>query len=214
MLGIEFLVLIPFTLRFKSLARNEKWIYYYLLVSFIFAGGSLIWSKVWGNNMIFVNTMTLLQFYILSMFYATVIKGLNIRKVVRMLTLIISIVFVADIMFVEGHKAFNSIFTSIRTLVLLVYGVIFFLQLQKDEELIENAVFINTVPNFWFNAGLFVYLCCSFILTLSYNLLQRTDDPAVRTMAKTLTMSLNYAGGVIEIIFFYIGFLKIKRPNK
>ncbi|UYQ95160.1 hypothetical protein MKQ68_08625 [Chitinophaga horti] len=213
LLGIEFLVLIPFSLRFATLAKNERWIFYYLAVSFVFAAGSKILQATVGNNMLFVNLMTLLQFYLLSMYYFTVIKSQKVHRVIGILLAGITVLFIADILFIEGSRTFNSIFSSARTLVLLIYGIIFFMELQKDEQLLEQSIFINMVPDFWFNAGLFVYLCCSFILTLGYNLMQRTLLPEDMKTAQSLTMSLHYIGGVVEIIFFYVGFLKIKRVS-
>ncbi|WP_295123969.1 hypothetical protein [uncultured Chitinophaga sp.] len=166
------------------------------------------------NNMLFVSVMNLLQFYVLSMFYFTVIKNPVVHKAIRLLLVITSLIFVLDLTLIEGTKAFNSIFTSFRTLVLIVYGTIFFLQLQKDEQMIEQSIYINAVPDFWFNAGLFVYLCCSFIFTLSYNFLQKMDMSSEQIRAAVgISAALHYTSGVCEIILFYVGFRKIKRAR-
>lgn len=214
LLGIEFIILIPFSLKFRSLTKNEKWIYCYLLVSFVYAGVSLVMKFYKMNNMLFVTIMNLAQFYVLSMFYLNVIKNPAVHRAIKILLAITTLIFIIDLQFIEGTKAFNSIFTSFRTFVLIAYGTIFFIELQKDERLIERSIYINSVPDFWFNAGLFVYLCCSFIFTLSYNFIQKMDMPREQiNAANGITVSLHYIAGICEIILFYIGFLKIKRAR-
>jgi len=204
MVGIETLCLIPFTIKYKQLNKAGKCIYYYLVVSLLFAVGSDL-LRTTGNNMWFMTIMYFLQFVILSTFFYYVIHSLFIRKLIKIVSGVVVGVFIIDYSKLEGLKFFNSISTSISSFILITYGVLFFFQLLRDEELIQKSIYINSLPSFWFNAGLFIYLCCSFMFNLSYNFLQTNAITTITLLA------LIYISGIIQVILFYIGVLKVKR---
>lgn len=212
MLGIECLLLIPFSQKYKHLRNEGKVIFVYLITSIIFAGGSYLMGFVLRmNNMLFVAIMTLVQYYVLSMFYYFVVRGLHAKKIIMGLTALGTLIFLLDITIWEGTKQFNSIFASYRTLILIGCGIAVFIQLLKDEELIEQSIYMNSLPLFWFNAGLFVHLCCSFLIALTYNFLQNSVNVDAFMAAQKITRSLNFITGTIQLILFYIALLKIKR---
>jgi hypothetical protein len=207
MLGIECLLLIPFTLNYRSLDKTGKLVYYYLISSVLFAAGSVLFSRLFHNNLWFISIMHLIQFVILSVYYHEVIKHTLVKYLIKILLIPATIIFLLDFFKLEGIMTYNSIFAAIRTFLLLSYGILFFIQLLFDEDLVKEAVFINLLPNFWFNAGLFIYLCCSFLQALTYNFFLRHS---VGDLSVTI-ISLVFISGVIEGILFYIGLMKAKK---
>jgi hypothetical protein len=209
MTGIECLILIPFTLSCRLLNKAERWAYYYLISSVFFAVGSAIIARLLNNNLWFTSIMHLVQFIVLSVYYAHLIKNTLAQKLIRILLLPTIVIFFLDFFKLEGIFSFNSIFTTIRTFLLLCYGVIFFIQLLFDEELIREAIFINSLPDFWFNSGLFIYLCCSFFHALTYNFFLRHSVGNTNLMIPSLV----FISGIIEAILFYIGLMKVKQQR-
>ncbi|SFD53017.1 hypothetical protein SAMN05518672_102316 [Chitinophaga sp. CF118] len=202
--------MIPFTLRFKILDEGGKWTFYYLIASFFLAVASYLIGLIWRNNMWFLATMYFIQFLILSRFFQIVIKNLLFKRLITLTIIPIFIIFLVDVLKLEGLYAYNSYFATIRTLILIIYGAIYFWQLLKDEELVQKSVFINTLPNFWFNAAFFVYHSGSFMYSLSYNLLQQQQTPGVDTTRK-VTVIISYFAGIIQLILLYIGLMKAKK---
>lgn len=205
MLGIECLLLIPFTLNYSTLDKAGKSIYQYLISSIVFAVGSVTIEQFVHNNMWFFAIMYFIQFLILSVFYSTVIKNATVKKAIKILPVPVLIIFILDLLKIEGVDKYNSLFTTIRSFVLLVYAIIFFFQLLRDNELIEQAIFINSLPNFWFNSGLFLYLCGSFIFSLSYNYLES------QKIISNITFTITLIGGILQLILFYIGLQNIPK---
>ncbi|HEY1201509.1 MAG TPA: hypothetical protein VGE79_11035 [Niastella sp.] len=206
MMGIECLLLIPFTLNYRSLDKTGKWAYYYLISSVLFALGSSVLARIFRNNLWFYSVMNLGQFVILSAYYYQVIKNDTVKKLIKILIIPAVIIFFLDFFKLEGILTFNSIFATVRTFLLLSYGIIFFVQLLFDEDLVKESIFINSLPNFWFNSGLFIYLCCSFFDSLTYNFLLR------HLIGDNIFIgSLVFISGIIEAILFYIGLLKAKK---
>lgn len=208
MTGIECLILIPFTLSYRSLDKTEKWAYYYLISSVIFAVGSSIFARMFNNNLWYNSIMYLAQFVILSIYYSLLIKNAFVKKLITVLLLPAVVIFFLDFFKLEGMYTFNSIFATVRTFLLLCYGIIFFVQLLFDEELVRESIFINSLPNFWFNSGLFIYLCCSFFNALSYNFLLRHS-----ISSNLIIPSLVFISGIIEAILFYIGLMKAQKQQ-
>lgn len=212
MLGIECLLLIPFSLKYKLLQKEGKVIFAYLISSIVFAAGSYLLGYIFRqNNMLFVAFMSLVQYYILSLFYYLVVKGSPARKIILTLTALGTLIFILDISIWEGPKQFNSIFASYRTLILIGCGITVFLQLLRDDDLIERSIYMNSLPLFWYNSGLFVYLCCSFLIALTYNFTQNSVYGETFLYLQRITRSLNYIAGTIQLILFYIGLSKVKR---
>lgn len=207
MLGIECLLLIPFTLHYSFLDKAGRSIYYYLVSSIVFAVGSFCIEYIIHNNMWFFTLMYFIQFLILSVFYSTVIKNPIVKKTIKILPGPVLIILILDLFKIEGIDNYNSLFTSIRSFVLLVYAIIFFLQLLNDNELIEQSIFINNLADFWFNSGLFLYLCGSFIFSLSYNYLERQN------IISTVTFTITLIAGILQLILFYIGLRNVTKKK-
>jgi hypothetical protein len=212
MLGIECLLLIPFSLKYRYLQIEERVIFAYLIASIVFAAGSYLLGFILRmNNMLFVSAMTLVQYFLLSLFYYLVVNSVLAKKIILTLTAAGVVIFVLDITVWEGTKQFNSIFAAYRNLILIGCGITVFLQLLRDESLVERSIYMNAVPLFWFNAGLFVFLCCSFLISLTYNFLQNSIYTDAFQNLQKVTRSVNFIAGTIQLILFYIGLSKIKR---
>lgn len=213
MVGVEILFLIPFTLKLSLLNKEQRLIYIYLISCVVYGVGSDIIARIFRNNMAFITCIHLVQFIILSLFYIQVFKSSSTKKALKWIMLVATLLFAFDITVLEGPLKFNSVFISFRSALLIIYGVMFFLQLMRDEDLIEKSIYINSLPVFWFNAGLFVNVCCGFLLNLSFNLIQQKGPGEVLVSMYKITASLYWIAGVIQVILFYIGLSKIKRAR-
>lgn len=208
--GIECLLLIPFIIHFKILDKGGKWTFYYLVASLFFASGSLFIAHFWKNNMWFFSIMYFIQFVILSRFFQIVIKNEFIKRLITIILVPVFVVFLADFLELEGVFTYNSYFATARSFIILIYGGIYFWQLLRDEELVQKSIFINTLPDFWYNAGLFIYHSGSFMFFLAYNMFVQVKSTEVYT-AKTITLSISYVAAIIQLILLYIGLEKAKK---
>lgn len=210
--GIEFLLLIPFIFRFKELDQGGRWAFYYLLVSLLLASGSFFIAIFWRNNMWFLNIMAFVQFAVLSGFFQVVIKNTITKRLIAIIILPVFFLFLADLFKLEGLYAHNSYFTTLRTFVLILYGVLYFWQLLRDDELVKKSIFINSLPAFWYNAGFFIYHCGSFMFCMAYNLNAASKSAELHEVNRVL-LSVTYVAGIIQLILFYIGLQKAKKTQ-
>ncbi|WP_143310839.1 hypothetical protein [Chitinophaga vietnamensis] len=133
------------------------------------------------------------------------------RMVIKIMPVIITIIFLIDFFLIEGMQNFNSISAGARNFVIIFYGIFFFLQLLRDKDLIERAIYIDSLPSFWYNAGIFLYFCTSFMFNISYNFI--IEAGMTPLMAITLVLSSIYFVGTISMILFYIGLTKEKKAS-
>jgi hypothetical protein len=208
--GIECLLLIPFIIHFKILDKGGKWTFYYLVASLIFAAGSFLVGYVWKNNMWFFSIMYFIQFVILSRFFHIGIKNETIKRLIKLTLIPVFIIFLADFLKLEGLFTYNSYFATARSFIILLYGIIFFWQLLRDEELVKKSIFINSLPDFWYNAGLFIYHSGSFMFFLAYNMFSQVKTHELYN-ARIITLGISYVAGIIQLILLYIGLEKAKK---
>lgn len=209
MWGIECLLLIPFTLHLRKLQPGGKWIYFYLINSVFFAAGSILVALIMKHNLWFYNIMYFIQFVVASSFFHAIIKSKTAKLVIALMILPVLTLVLLDYFHLEGPYAYNSYATSAETLILMVYAVLFFWQLLRDEELVQKSVFINSLPDFWYNAGLFVYHCSYFLFTLANNFAQFSTKATQN--ASHVSLGITFVAGAIQLILFYIGLLKAKK---
>ncbi|WP_343674486.1 hypothetical protein [Chitinophaga sp.] len=195
-------------MKFNILDKGGRWIFYYLISSVVFAGGSHLIAYISRNNMWFFTPMSLIQFLILTIFFYHVIKNQLIRKILLIVLGLITCFATIDFFFLEGPMAYNSYSLSIENLLLLLYSVIYFWELMRDEDLVKQSIFVNNLPNFWYNSGLFIFHCSNFMLSLAYNFLQHTHfDRSIQNA----TLSVTFIGGFAEVVLIYIGLLKAQK---
>lgn len=212
MMGIEALVLIPFLLNYKSLDFSARCIFFYILSCIVFAGGSVLVERYIGNNMWFFSLMHFIQFVTLSIFYYRSIHNPTMKAIIKYMPILILAIFIFDLFFIEGVRAFNSISSGVKQLVVFSYGLYLFLQLLKDRNLIEKSIYIDSLPIFWYNSGVFIFACTEFLFCISYNHLQALFTTGVARLGMTVAiLSINYIVGMISMILLYIGFSKIKK---
>lgn len=209
--GIECLLLIPFIIHFSKLDKSGKWVFYYLISSIVFATGSKVVAQIWGNNLWFWNSMYFIQFVILSSYFREIIKSKPIRLITQVMIVPVFAFVVLDYLFLEGPNVYNSYAIAAETLVLMIYGALFFWQLLRDEELVQQSIFINSMPDFWYNAGIFIYHCSFFLFSLAYSILN-FGDKGVKGSAR-LTLAVTFGAAIIQLILLFIGLSKAKKVH-
>lgn len=205
--GVEFLLLIPFIMNFNILDKTGRWIFYYLISSVVFAAGTHLITIFSRNNMWFFSPMSVIQFLILTTFFYHVIKNQLLKKLAFTAAFLVFGFAVVDFLWLEGPLTYNSYSLTLQNFFLLLYSILFFWELLRDEDLVKQSIFVNSLPNFWYNSGLFIFHCSNFMLSLAYNIYQGTQfDRSIQHA----TLSITFIGGFAEVVLIYIGLLKAK----
>lgn len=211
MWGIECLLLIPFIIRFNKLDNSGRWIFYFLISSIVFSTGTKVIAEIWGNNLWFWHSMYYVQFVILSLYFRESIKHKTIKFITIVMVLPVLGFVLLDYYKLEGPNTFNSYSVAAETFILIIYGALYFWQLLRDEELVQQSIFINSLPDFWYNAGIFIYHCGFFLFSLAYNILKLTFT--IKGDSALLTLAITFGAGIIQMVLLFIGISKVKKSR-
>ncbi|NIG56111.1 hypothetical protein [Chitinophaga sp. Cy-1792] len=199
-------------LKYKQLDTSSKWLFYYIVNSVVFAVGSFVLMLAFGNNMWFFNLMNFLQFVILSFFYLSSIKSPRLRYIILRAPLVMLVVFATDFVSFDSMKYFDSFATGLKCISLIFFAICLFYQQLNDKKLIEKSIYINSLPTFWYNTGLFLYFSAAFLFDLSMNLMQKSAGPNM-TEPEMLVYCINFFMGSVAMILFYIGLTKTAKKE-
>lgn len=217
MLAVECLVLIPFTRYRKLLDEAGKYIHYYIISSVIFASVGFAMQMADINHTWFYSIMVYIQFCILSFFQYQVHKKRSMRRLIRALIIPMAVISLLDFFWWEGAAMTNSIAMSVGYVTLIVYESIFTLLLLFDKTLVLKSIFVHTLPNFWFNAGLFLFHTTSLLFVLSYAFFVRKIFPENEKLFFQYYLLWGvcvFSAGIIQMIFFYIGLRKVRQQAR
>jgi len=154
--------------------------------------------------------MYFIAFVILSLYFHSVIKYIAVRKLILGMIFPVLAFVILDYVKLEGPNAFNSYAISAETFILMIYCAIFFYQLLRDESLVRQSIFINSLPDFWYNSGIFIYHCGYFLFSLAYNLLNFGYQTGGKSSSR-LTLAITFGAGIIQLLLLYIGLTKAKK---
>lgn len=209
---LECLLCILFIPKYKFLDTAGKWLYYYIIASTVLYALLEVLRFTAGNNIWGFTIGFLIQFIVLTGFYYLVLENLFIKRLIKVLTFMTAAVFLLDFFWWHGFFVFNTVFISIRTGLLMVYGVIYLFQLSSERKQADSALLVSDLPNFWFNAGLFIHHSSSFLFSLTYN--SYMLYPEKMWLLRYVAVMV-FIGGFIEYMLIYIGWRKVgKRPVK
>ena len=177
------LTLFFFIKPFKKLAKELRFIFWFVAVQFITNLVSslcemlYIWSNhsiVWSNYSIYALNIVL-SFGVLSyLFYQLNIPV--IKKLAPVFSILFTICAVFSLAKGDGVSSYNSILSALASFVITAYCLIFFYwRLVKDTRLtgLTNSSF------FWIVIGLFTYYTGSFFIFISYNYLIAKEFNAI-----------------------------------
>lgn len=153
--------------------------------------------------------MYFVAFVILSFYFREVIKYKAVRNVIMGMIFPVLAFIILDYVKLEGPNVFNSYAIAAETFILMIYCTIFFWQLIRDEDLVRKSVFINSLPDFWYNSGIFVYHCGFFLFSLVYNMLN-FGDKGVKGSTR-LTLAVTFGTAIIQLMLLFIGLSKAKK---
>lgn len=216
MLAVECLVFVSFTVYYKWLDKAGKYIYYYIIASTVFAAGALATAMAEISSVRFFSVMMYIQFWILSLFQCQINKKLYIRRLIRVLLIPVTIISYLDFFWWKGPYSHYSIAESTGIVLLIIYESIFILQLLFDRVLVLQMIFVHSLPNFWFNAGLFLLHTSALFYLLPYNYILQNFTPENYEMFNNFYMLMGafvFLMGTVQMIFFYIGLRKLKKLN-
>jgi hypothetical protein len=137
-----------------------KTIFYYLTVAVCTNLLSFIFWKLRKNNLPILHVYTVLEYLILLRFYCLILKGFIPNQVFYVLAFIFPVFSIADSLFIENIRSFNTYSRSVEALIFIFLSVCWFVKTVSDSETNENT----NRPLNYIAGGLLIYFAGSVVL--------------------------------------------------
>lgn len=152
---VLFINVILYSLSFKRQPLAYKYIYFYLLLSFIIQITSSYLASIKQNNLFFLHVFFIGQYILLSLFFSLILNNKILKKILTYSSILIPLILVIVYIFNQDLLfRFNIAEILICSIPLLVASFTFFIE--KIDS--KNKMYI------FFNSGFFLYLICSTLI--------------------------------------------------
>jgi hypothetical protein len=153
-------------LKYRQLSVSAKLIHWYLIVSAIFTGASLLISRYYHQNSMPVSHLfTLIELGMITFFYKALLGAGKKNNVYNYIILVFAVVCVINALFFQSIYTYNSYTKSIEAIICILFAMKYFAAMASG----TASTKIVTAPDFYFNTGLFLYFSGAFMLFVFSN---------------------------------------------
>ncbi len=162
---------------------------------------NLLFSKFGENNLYIFRFYTIIEFVLISLFYARFLrKYINVTVIYGLLPIFL---FIAIIDYkIYGKDKLDSLAISVESIILICYALYLFYYIMKYL-IIKNLL---PSPMFWFNCAILIYFLGNFFLFTFNNYVINLDEQKHFKLWSTIHTTLN----VVYNILLSIGFWKTR----
>lgn len=153
-------------IKYRQLSSAAKLIYWYLIVSAIFTGLSLLIARYYHkNNMPVTHLFTLIEAGFILFFYKTVLGAEKRNRSYTYLLLAFTITCIVNAIFFQSIYTYNSYTKSIESIICILLAMKYFAAIASG----TISTRISTNAGFYLNAGFFLYFSGAFMLFVFSN---------------------------------------------
>lgn len=169
-----FITLAAFTgvSRFKRLSQATKIIVVAWMLVFLTEAAGHITGYFKIRNLWLYNIFFLLWFLSLSFAFQFALQNKAIRKAINVSYFLLPLLFIANIIFLQGNKNLQSLFFVTGGCFIIFLCMAYLMELYNSEETEK----LQSYPFFWFSIGLLFYFSINVLFLGMYNLLISKAD--------------------------------------
>ena len=191
-------------LKYRKFSGSAKLVCWYLIISALFTGISLLISRYYHQNSMPVSHLfTVIELAIIVFFYKKLMEAGEKSSVYYYIILVFTVVCVINALFFQSIYTYNSYTKSIEAIICILLAMKYFAAIASG----TSSTKIITAPDFYFNAGFFLYFSGAFMLFVFSNFivtnLSLNDFLIIWTIHSSLVL--------LMYLFFSTAFLLCKK---
>jgi len=191
--------------RWRYLHAAARYIFLYLLVSAAINGIAILVGKfLHRNNMPLVHILTAAEVLIFLFYYKTLFGHAEKRKLYLVLGGLFILFCGLNALFFQSIYTYSSYTRSVEALICMLLALNYFARLASDT---ESSSRIIHKPDFYFNAGIFLYFSGAFMLFIFSNFI-------ITSISRSNFYTIwNIHGALVVLMYllFSIGFIVCKK---
>lgn len=153
-------------IKYRQLSNAAKLVHWYLIISAVFTGISLLISRYYHeNSMPVTHVFTLIELGMITFFYKTLFKTDKKNSFYNYIILVFAVVCVINALYFQSIYTYNSYTKSIEAIICILFAMKYFAAIASG----SSSIKIKAAPDFYFNAGFFLYFSGAFMLFVFSN---------------------------------------------
>jgi hypothetical protein len=199
-------ILLPLFLgifKYQVLTPSARLILLYLVVSGIINLTATIIARVYhSNNLPLLHILTVMELYILVLFYQQLLFGGRVPAMFRILPLIFLAACVFNAVYFQDIYTYNSYARSLEALIIMLLAINYFAKIAAS----SHGIKVYLLPDFWFNTAVFLYFSGAFMLFIFSNFIVRVSRHNFN-----IIWNMHAFFVLLMYLLFTLGFIKCKK---
>jgi hypothetical protein len=191
--------------RWRFLTPQAKYLFLYIMVTVLINFVAIVIGVyLHKNNMALVHLLTVTDVVILLFYYKALFNHQNKIQLYLCLSAVFIIFCIINAIFFQSIYTYSSYTRSVEALICMLFALNYFARLASD---IGTQVKIIRQPDFYFNAGIFLYFSGAFMLFIFSNFV-------ITGLTKSNFLIIwDIHGGLLLLMYllFSMGFLLCKK---
>jgi hypothetical protein len=189
--------------QYRVLTPSAKYILLYVAVSGIINLAATIIAKFYhSNNLPLLHVLTVLELYILVLFYRQLLFSRRVPLMFQLLPLIFLCACIVNAVFFQSIYTYNSYARSLEALIIMLLAINYFAKIAASPQ----GSKIYALPGFWFNTAVFLYFSGAFMLFIFSNFIV-----GVSRHNFNIIWNIHAALVLLMYVLFTIGFKQCKK---
>lgn len=149
----------------KKINKRENMLLVYLIINLIFGTVTNVMGFFYINNLFLYHSYTLFEQWFLSYYLLKKIDKKSLSKIYFYLNVSFTAFCVIDIIFWEPLNEFNSITSTVSSILTLFLCMYYMLDLAKKDQIL----YFQKSPSFWIVSAFLIYAALSILIYAVYN---------------------------------------------
>jgi hypothetical protein len=188
--------------RYKALRPPARFLFYYLVFGGLTDAVATYTAHHRMNNLWLLHTYTAVETVMLLWFYRLILREAWIRRVIPFLIIVFPLFCMANILWWQSLKHFNTYTRPVEALLLMYLGVTYFFETSHAAVDARDG---SRVGLSWMNTGLLLYFSLSFFIFIFSNYL--VQGQAFNTVIQNLHATFE----LLMYMLCAVGFYKCRR---
>lgn len=187
---------------YQSLGTKLKILFYYVCFASVASILSTLISRTGTNTMPELHVYVILEFIILTFFYANYVQEYISRKYIWIIIAGFIVLGVLNALFLQNITVYPNILRAVESIVMVIFTVLYFQKVMVEAKIKK----LSKEPMIWINTAMLIYFSGNFFFHILF--------PVVLTNSVEFAKRTTYFFWATNIIFYLtlsVGFYKHKK---
>lgn len=199
---VPYSILLPVLIgavKYRVLPRSAVIIWYYLLLSGVVSLLAYIIGRVMHlNNLWLIHLYTALEVIFFCWFYKNILQAAKKARFYWILPVVFVLLCIINALFFQSIHTYSSYTRSVEAIICIIFALNYFARLAT----MDTGKKVFTMPEFYFNSGIFLYFSVAFMLFVFSNFIINSSSYIYNVLwvihaALVLCMYLFFSAGLI-----------------